>query len=71
MRSEHEEAFILETLSIWQERYSILLSKDDARQIITNATDFFSLLQDWDQQSNAACTTEHAAKESTGGEHAA
>lgn len=71
MRSEHEEPFILETLSIWQERYSILLSKDDARQIITNATDLFSLLHEWEQQCTAACSEKLAAVKNTGGDHAA
>jgi hypothetical protein len=69
MGSEREEALIRETLSTWQGHYPIPLSKDDAQQIITNITDFFTLLHEWDQQSNAACTTEHADEKNTGGEH--
>lgn len=71
MGSEREEALNQETRAVWQERYPILLSKDDAQQIITNVTDFFTLLHEWDQQSNAACCDEHAAEKSTGGKHAA
>ena len=71
MRSEREEELIRETLSNWQEHYTILLSKDDAQQIITNVTDFFNLLDEWDQESNATCSAEHVAEQSTGGKHAA
>jgi len=72
MRSEREETLIRETRVLWQEHYPILLSKDDAQQIITNVTDFFTLLHEWDdQQSNAACSDKHAAEKSTGGDHAA
>lgn len=71
MRSEREKALIRETRVLWQERYANFLSEDDAQQIITNVTEFFTLLHEWDQQSNAASSEEHAAEESTGGEHAA
>jgi hypothetical protein len=71
MRSEREKALISETRVLWQKRYASFLSEDEAKDIITNVTDFFTLLHEWDQQSNAACNDAHAAKESTGGEHAA
>ena len=71
MRNEREEVLIRETRAIWQERYTNFLSDEEAKQILENVTDFFTLLHEWDQQSNAACRDEHAAEESTGGEHAA
>jgi hypothetical protein len=66
MRSEREETLIRQTLSTWQERYPILLSKDDARQIITNVTDFFSLLEEWERHSDTG-TSEKPPTETTGG----
>jgi hypothetical protein len=71
MSSEREEALIRETRAIWQKRYANFLCDEEAKQIITNVTDFFTLLHEWNQQSTAACTDEHAAEESSGGEHAA
>lgn len=72
MRSEREEALIRETRDVWQERYANFLSEDEAKQILTNVTDFFTLLHEWDdQQSNAACSDKHAAEKNTGGDHAA
>lgn len=71
MRSEREETLIRETRALWQERYANFLSENEAKDIITNVTDFFTLLHEWDQQSPDACTDEHAAEMSTGGEHAA
>ena len=71
MRSEREEALIRETRAVWQEAYSHFVSEDEAKQILANVTDFFTLLHEWDQQSNAACSDEHAAEEIIGGEHAA
>ncbi|MEQ1843998.1 MAG: hypothetical protein ABL983_00290 [Nitrospira sp.] len=71
MRSEREEALIQETRAIWQEAYSHFVSEDEAKDILANMTDLFNLLNEWDQQSNAACSDEHAADEIIGGEHAA
>ena len=71
MRSERDQTLIRETRVLWQERYGRFLSEDEAKQILTNVTDFFTLLHEWDQQSNAACSDKHAAEENTGGDHAA
>jgi len=71
MRSEREEALIRETRALWQQRYGSFLSEDEAKQILANVTDFFTLLHEWDQQSTAACNEEHAAVKNTGGDHAA
>ena len=71
MRSEREQALIQETLATWQERYSFLLSEEDAQQIIVNVTELFNLLAEWDQQSTAKGDDEPEAEESIGGEYAA
>lgn len=71
MRCEREEGLIRETRAVWQEHYVNFLSEDEAEQILGNMSDFFTLLHEWDQQSNATCSDEHVAEESTGGEHAA
>jgi len=71
MRSEREEELIQETRAVWQKRYPILLSKDDAQQIITNVTDFFNILEEWDRRSSTVTNEEPAAEEIIGGDHAA
>lgn len=69
--NEHTDVLIKETRAVWEEAYSYCVSKDEAGQILANMSDFFALLHKWDQQSNASCSDDHGAEESTGGEHAA
>lgn len=71
MRNEREEALIRETCAVWEERYPNCLSEDEAKQILANVRDFFTLLHEWDQESNVVNSDEYAAEERTGGEHAA
>jgi hypothetical protein len=51
MRNDRETALIQETRAVWQERYSFLLSEEDAQQIITNTTALFNVLDEWDKKS--------------------
>lgn len=71
MHSEREETLIQETRAVWQKAYSHFVSEDEAKDILANVTDLFNLLNEWDQQSNAACSDKHAVEKSTGGENAA
>lgn len=71
MRSQREETLIQETRAVWQERYSNFLSEDEAKQILTNVTDFFNLLEEWDRRSSTVTNEEPAAEKISGGERAA
>jgi hypothetical protein len=50
MRSEREHALIQETQAIWQERYQCLISEEEAKEIISNARQLFTLLDEWDRK---------------------
>lgn len=71
MGSEREQALIRETLATWQEHYPSPLSEDDAQQIITNVTDFFNLLEEWERHSDTVGNEKPAAENISGGERAA
>ncbi len=40
--------FIEQTLELWQQRSTRALTREDARQIIDNATGFFRTLLEWE-----------------------
>ena len=46
--SGHLEDFTDDTVAFWQPRTRRELSREDARQIIENASGFFRVLLDWD-----------------------
>ncbi len=41
------------TLHVWQTRMGRQLSREDARQIIANATGFFAILSEWSRAERA------------------
>ena len=46
-RPETNEALVDLTLEVWQPHYERQLSREDARQIAENLTDFFRVLLRW------------------------
>jgi phosphoribosylanthranilate isomerase len=42
--------FILRTQQVWQPRSPRKLTREDAKQIVSNAVSFFAVLAEWDQE---------------------
>lgn len=49
-----DPAFLDKTIAFWQPRTARTLTREDARQMIENATGFFRVLAEWDAKSKAA-----------------
>ena len=49
-----DPAFLDKTIAFWQPRTTRTLTREDARQIIENATGFFRVLAEWDASAKAA-----------------
>ncbi len=49
-----EPNFLDKTIAFWQPRASRKLTREDARQIIENATGFFRVLAEWNVKAQAA-----------------
>ena len=47
-------AFLDKTIAFWQPRTARTLTREDARQMIENATGFFRVLAEWDAKAKAA-----------------
>lgn len=52
-RKKQQEQFMRNTLDVWQPLISKELSKEDAREIVRNATGFFSVLLEWDRKNKS------------------
>ena len=52
-----DPAFLDKTIAFWQPRTTRTLTREDARQIIENATGFFRVLAEWDAKAKAAHAT--------------
>lgn len=62
MPDARNQTLIQETQTLWQERYSGLLSQEDAKQILSNVGNFFKLLDEWDRRSDIARNEKPAVK---------
>ena len=57
-----DPAFLDKTIAFWQPRTARTLTREDARQMIENATGFFRVLAEWDSKAKAARTAELPAQ---------
>ena len=57
-----DPAFLDKTITFWQPRTTRTLTREDARQMIENATGFFRVLAEWDAKAKAARATELPTK---------
>ena len=46
--------FLEYTISCWEPKYEQVLNSEDARQIVYHLTEFFNILQQWDEQERCA-----------------
>ena len=53
LSNETDETLIDRTIELWQPRVVRELSREDARQMILNATKFFSVLGEWARADSA------------------
>lgn len=59
--------FLDKTIAFWQPRTTRTLTREDARQMIENATGFFRVLAEWDAKAKAACAAEPSTQGPTDG----
>ena len=52
--AQYTSEFLDKTITFWQPRTTRKLTREDARQMIENATGFFRVLAEWDAKSKAA-----------------
>lgn len=62
-----DPAFLDKTIAFWQPRTTRTLTKEDARQIIENATGFFRVLAEWDAKAKAARSSAPPTQDPTDG----
>jgi hypothetical protein len=56
-QEKNKDDLIRNTVAFWQSGFGLLLSEEQARQIIGNVSGYFSLLTEWNEQ--ARCQTGH------------
>jgi hypothetical protein len=71
MRKDIEQTIVQETVAIWTELFGSIVSEEEAKDIISNTTSLFDLLDQWDRDSQTAHNTSSTADERIGGKHAA
>lgn len=48
------DEFLRETIEVWQPKSERHLTPEDAREVISNASGFFSVLAEWDRNTSRA-----------------
>jgi hypothetical protein len=49
-KSSPSEEFLDQTIEVWQPHSERTLTREDAREIITNVVGFFQVLKEWDRE---------------------